>query len=118
MVLGGLAIFVARVGLARDDPPPARRPLAQVDLRSEARQPLPDRLVERVLVLLGRVLVERGRVGPAQLGQRLRPRLDEVLVVPVELLGLVSPGPVVAALGLDALPDEIGLVALEQVELT
>ncbi len=69
-------------------------------------------------VFLGRVLVERRRVRPAQVGEGLGARLDEVDVVAVALLRLVALGPVVGALGLVALPDQVGLVALEQVELT
>jgi len=68
-------------------------------------------------VLLGCGLVESGGKAVAQVGQHLRPRLDEIDVVAVAFLRLVALGAVVGTLGLLAVPDQAGVLALEEVEL-
>ena len=49
--------------------------------------------------------------------QLLRSGLDEIDVIPVALLGLVAVGRVVGSLRLLALGDQIGMLALEEIEL-
>jgi endonuclease/exonuclease/phosphatase family metal-dependent hydrolase len=53
----------------------------------------------------------------AQVGEELGAGLDEILIVAVPLLGLLAVGAVVRGLRLLALAHELGVVALEQVEL-
>jgi hypothetical protein len=91
---------------------------AEVDLEAEARQALPDRPVERRLVGLGRMLVERPLEGVAEVGERLGALLDEVDVLAVALLGLVAPRLLVAALRLLAGLDQAGVVVREELQLT
>jgi endonuclease/exonuclease/phosphatase family metal-dependent hydrolase len=52
-----------------------------------------------------------------EVGEDLRRGLDEILVVAVALLRVVPVADVVGPLGLLALTDEVGLVALEKIEL-
>ena len=70
-----------------------------------------------MLVRLPRVVVERGRVGVAQLGEGVGDRLEHELVVPVRLLGKLALGGVVRPLGLLRLAQELRLVLDEEVEL-
>src|SRR6185437_5752846 len=75
--------------------PPLREELGVLDLEPEAGQPLDDRAVEGVLVVVRRGLVERrGEVVP-KVGEDLGARLDELLVVAETLLGLLPAGAVV-----------------------
>src|SRR3954452_19280179 len=90
---------------------------AQVDLEPEARETLPHGAVERLLVLLASVLVERPLERVADVGEGLGALLDEVDVLAVALLGLVSLGVVVPLLGLLAVAHEVRVILLEQVEL-
>ena len=91
--------------------------LAVLDLERETGEPLRDGAVELGLVLLGSLLAERGREMIAQIGEDLGRGLDDVLVVAVMLLGVVAPATVVLALSLLRLPDQVGVVAFEEVEL-
>ena len=104
--------------LRRDRGRLRRRPrLGVLDLEPEARQPLLDRAVERFLVLLGGLLVERRGEVVAQPGEDLGAVLDELLVVAEALLGPVALGPVVGALGGVAGLQQLEVVAHEEVEL-
>ena len=76
-----------------------------------------DCAVERLLVLLRRVLVEGRREVVAKVGKHLGCRLDEVDVVAIAFFRLAALGPVVRTLGGDAVLDETALLALEQIEL-
>ena len=73
--------------------------------------------VERVLVRIPRVAVERRGVRVAQLGEGVCDRLEHELVVPVRLLGKLALGGVVRPLGLLRLAQKLGLVLDEEVEL-
>ena len=55
--------------------------------------------------MLHRLLAEGGREVVAQVGEDLRRRLDDVLVVAVALFGIVARAAVIRALGLLRLPD-------------
>src|SRR5918911_306568 len=90
---------------------------AVLDLQREPGQALQDGPIEGRFVLLGCVVLEGRRVAVAQVGEELGRRLDEVHVVTVSLLGLRAVGAVVRALGGDAVGDQSGVLALEEVEL-
>src|SRR5690348_5275033 len=93
------------------------QPLAVLDLEREAGEALGDGTVERVLVLLRGILVERCREVVSEVGQQLGARLDGVDIVAVAFLSLVAGCAVVRALELLALADHVCLLALEEIEL-
>ena len=97
----------------------ATRPISQVsESQREAWQTAFDPAVERLLVLLGDVLLERRRVRVADLGERIDGLLDEVQVRGVALLGVLAAGTVVRTLGLVAGGDQLCIVLGEEAELT
>ena len=96
---------------------PRSAPSAVLDLEREAPEASQHGLVEGLLVLLGRILLERRREVVTKVGQDLGPRLDEVDVVAVALLRLVAWRLVVRPLGRDTVFDEPALLAFEDVEL-
>ena len=84
---------------------------------AKTAEALADFAVERLLVLLRRVVVEGRREVVAKVGKHLGCRLDEVDVVAVAFFRFAALGPVVGTLGGDAVLDETALLALEQIEL-
>src|SRR2546430_2755602 len=75
---------------------------AVLDLEGEAAEALEHGVVEGVLVLLARVLVEgRGEVVP-KVRQQLRPGFDQVDVIAVTLLSFVARRAIVGTLGGEA----------------
>ena len=97
--------------------PPPRRALVLVELVREPREALARRAVELAPVRVGGVEVERARVPVAELEQVRGGLADLVEVVAVGLLGLVALGRVVAPLHDRQRGQELGLLALEQIEL-
>jgi hypothetical protein len=93
------------------------RPAGLVELETEAREALPDRLVEHGLVLLGTLFVERPREAVAVLEESVPGRVHEIEVVAVPLLGLVPRGGVVLVEGGLTVLQETGPLGLEQLEL-
>jgi hypothetical protein len=93
------------------------RPAGLVELETEAREALPDRLVEHGLVLLGTLFVERPREAVAVLEESVPRRVHEIVVVAVPLLGLVPRGGVVLVEGGLTVLQETGPLGLEQLEL-
>jgi hypothetical protein len=73
--------------------------------------------VEGFLVRGHGVRVEGRGVRVAERGEQLGTRLDEVEVVAVALLRFVSLGAVVGRLRGCAVPDQVGVLTLEEVEL-
>src|SRR5205814_10492780 len=89
-----------------------------VDLEAEGGPTLAYGAVERRLVFLGAFFVERARVLPAHVGERLGRGLHDVDVVAVPFFGLVAPGTVVDGLRLAHLLEQAAsLVLRKDVEL-
>src|SRR5215470_7798948 len=89
----------------------------RLESHCESRETAPYCGVERLLVLLGDVRLERRPVRVTDLGESLSSRLDEVEVLRVLLLGLLAPGPVVRPLGRFARVDQVAVVLHEEAEL-
>src|SRR5581483_5514909 len=99
-------------------PPPAappRRPRRASE--GERREALGERALELALVVLPRLLIERTRVGVADLLERVLHDIDRVHVVAVQLLRLVAVARVVRVEPRLRLRDVAGVLALEEVEL-
>jgi len=77
-----------------------------------------DDVVEDLAVLLGGVLVQRGRVVLPQLDELVGARLDEVEEVAVALLGLTARCVVVRPQRRFDVGDQAGVLGREEVELT
>src|SRR5918996_657831 len=80
---------------------------ASVQLEAEARQPLADEPVERLLVLFGGVRAERPRVPVPGLEERIARRVNEIEVVAVAFLRLVARSAVVGVERGLAVADEL-----------
>jgi endonuclease/exonuclease/phosphatase family metal-dependent hydrolase len=93
----------------------AKRPL--VKLQPETGEPLPHARVEDLAVLLRRIVVERSRVRVAKRDELLAARVHEIDEVAVALLRLIALGVGVGPERGLAIPDEAGVLALEEVEL-
>ena len=74
-------------------------------------------MVELRLVDLRDLLAHRRSKAVAKLRKAIRPRLDEIEVVAVLLLGLVAIRGVVGALGRVAVRDQVCTLLLEEVKL-
>src|SRR5205085_9072009 len=90
---------------------------AVLDLQAEVGPALPNRPIERVLVRLGRILVERAAEPVAHVGERLGCGLDRVDEVAVRLLAVLPVRPLVQPVLLAAVLEQSRLVLHEEVEL-
>ena len=81
------------------------------------REPLRRRAGEGGAILVRRIVLERGRVRLAEVEQPVADRVDDELVVAVELLRLVAVGPRLGLVGLLRLLEQLGFVFREEVEL-
>ena len=73
--------------------------------------------VNSAAILRGRSVVQRVRVGLADVEQPVRDRIDDELVVAVGFLRLLGGRGVPGRLGLDGLGQELGVVGREEIEL-